>query len=90
MGIYQEELDKASFQHDMAYGGYTKIYPQEQLLTKYCAIRNSQVQVIQSSNVIQSNNPKYDENTTTHIGTGNISEYQQLTNELHRSITRKF
>ena len=68
----------------------TKIYPEEQLLTKYFAIRNSQVQVIQSSNVIQSNNPKYDENTTTHLGTGNISEYQQLTNELHRSITRKF
>ena len=62
----------------------TKIYPEEQLLIKHCAIRNSQVQVIQISNVIQSHNPKYDENTTTHIGTGNISEYQQLTNELHR------
>ena len=29
------EPDKACFQHDMAYGAFIKIFPEEQLLTKY-------------------------------------------------------
>ena len=34
--IYQDKLDKACFQHDMAYGKFKKIQIEEQLLIKYC------------------------------------------------------
>ena len=37
--IYQNELDKACFQHDIAYGDF-KVLKEEQLLIKYCVIRH--------------------------------------------------
>ena len=37
--IYQNELDKASFQHEMTYRDF-KDYLEEQLLIKYCMIKN--------------------------------------------------
>ena len=33
--IYQNELDRACFQHDMAYGGFNDLI-EEQLLIRYC------------------------------------------------------
>ena len=36
---YQNELDKAWFQHSMAYG-FLKIYLEEELLIEYCAIKH--------------------------------------------------
>ena len=36
--IYQNELDKVCFQHDIAYGDF-KVLKEEQLLIKYCVIR---------------------------------------------------
>ena len=37
--IYQNEVDKACFQHDIAYGNF-KFLLEEQLLIKYCMIRH--------------------------------------------------
>ena len=46
--IYQSKLENEYFQHDMAYMVHRKIYPEEQLLTKFYLIRHLQLLVIQS------------------------------------------
>ena len=37
--IYQNELDKTCFEHDMACGEF-KVLPSRQLLIKYCVIKH--------------------------------------------------
>ena len=49
--IYQNELDKAGSQHDMAYRDFTNL-PEEQLLIKYCVIKHLILLKIQNMMVI--------------------------------------
>ena len=92
--IYKNELDKACFQHDMAYGKY-------QGLEK----RAQSDRVLKDKAFEISNNPKYDGYRSglasmvykffdkKSKGTGiknEIKENQQLANELHKPIIRKF
>ena len=92
--IYKNELDKACFQHDMAYGKY-------QGLEK----RTQSDRVLKDKAFEISNNPKYDGYQSglasmvykffdkKSKGTGiknEIKENQQLANELHKPIIRKF
>ena len=92
--IYQNELDKACFQHDMAYGDF-------KCLTKRTA--SDKILRYKAFNIAK--NPKYDgyqrglasmvykffDQKTS--GSGNKNENmsdQQLAEELHKSIIRKF
>ena len=92
--IYKNELDKACFQHDMAYGKY-KVLDRRTQLDK----------VLKDKAIEIANNPKYDRyqrglasmvykvfgKKSKGSGIKNeIKENQQLTNELHKSIIRKF
>ena len=96
--IYKNELDKASFQHDMAYGK-----------SKYLIKRAQSDKVLRDKAFKIANNPKYngyqrglasmvykcfDTKSTSldkSIGSGIINEPNyQLANELHKPIIRKF
>ena len=90
--IYWNELDKACFQHDMAYGDF-----------KDLKRRTQSDKVLKDKVFAIASNPKYDgyqrglplmvynfiEKKSK--GSGNeIKENQQLANELHKPIIRKF
>ena len=92
--IYKNELDKACFQHDMAYGKY-KVLDRRTQLDKVLKDKAFEI----------ANNPKYDgyqRGLASMVykvfgkkskGSGiknEIKENQQLTNELHKPIIRKF
>ena len=93
--IYRNELDKACFQHDMAYGDFKDLKRR----TKLDIVLKNKAFAIAS-------NPKYDEyqrmlasiffkffqkETSSGAGIKNeIKENQQLANELHKPIIRKF
>ena len=92
--IYKNELDKACFQLDMAYGKYKDLE------------RRTQSDKVLKDKVFEiANNPKYDECqrglasmvykffNKKSKGTGiknEITENQQLANEIHKPIIRKF
>ena len=92
--IYKNELDKTCFQHDMAYGKY-----------KDLERRTQSGKVLKGKAFEIANNPKYDgyqrglasmvnkifDKKSKGNGIKNeIKENQQLANELHKSIIRKF
>ena len=92
--IYKNELDKACFQHDMAYGDFKDL----ERKTKSDKILKDKAFEI-------ANNPKYDgyqrglasmfykyfDKKSKGSGIKNeIKESQQLANELHKQIIRKF
>ena len=89
--IYRNELDKASFQHDMAYGKY-----------KHLEKRTQSDKVLKDKAFAIANNPKYDgyqrglaskffDKKSKGSGIKNeITENQRLANELHKPIIRKF
>ena len=92
--IYKNELDKACFQHDMAYGDF-----------KALKRRTQSDKVLKNKAFAIASNPKYDgyqrglasmvykffDKKSKGAGTKNkIKENQQLANELHKPIIRKF
>ena len=91
--IYRNELDKACFQHDMAYGDFKD-------LTRRTG--SDKVLRVKAFNIAK--NPKYDEyhrglastvyrffdKKTSGRGVKSISQNEQLTEELHKPIIRKF
>ena len=92
--IYKNELDKACFQHDMAYDKY-----------KDLERRTQPDKVLKDKAFAIANNPKYDgyqrglasmvykffDKISKGIGIKNeIKENQQLANKLHKPIIRKF
>ena len=92
--IYKNELDKACFQHDMAYGKYKDLEK-----------RTQSDKVLTDKAFAIANNPKYDgyqsgldsmiykffDKKSKGSGIKNeIKENQQLANELHKPIIRKF
>ena len=92
--IYKNELDKACFQHDMAYGDFKD-------LTR----RTQSDKVLKDKGFAIASNPKYDgyqrglasmvykffDKKSKGAGIKNeIKENQQLANELHKPIIRKF
>ena len=92
--IYRNEPDKACFQHDMAYGDFKDL------------IRRTQSDKVLKDNVFEiASNPKYDgyqrglasmvymffEKKSKGAGIKNeIKQNQQLANELHKPIIRRF
>ena len=90
--IYKNDLDKACFQHDLAYGKYKDF-------TK----RTQSDKVLRDKAFELASNPKYDghqkglasmvykffDKKSTGIGINSISN-KQLANELHKPIIRKF
>ena len=90
--IYKNDLDKACFQHDLAYGKYKDF-------TK----RTQSDKVLRDKAFELASNPKYDghqkglasmvykffDEKSTGIGINSISN-KQLANELHKPIIRKF
>ena len=92
--IYKNELDKACFQHDMAYGDF-----------KDLKRRTQSDKILKDKAVAIASNPKYDGyqgelasmvykcfgKKSKGSGIKNeIKEIQQLANELHKPIIRKF
>ena len=87
--IYRNDLDKACFQHDMAYSKYKDLK------------RRTQSDKVLKGKAFQiANNPKYErglasmvykffDNKSKRVGIKSMP-YQQLTNELHKPIIRKF
>ena len=90
--IYKNELDKACFQHDMAYGKYQVLERRANKVLKYKAFETA-------------NNPKYDgyqrglasmvykffDKKSKGSGIKNeTKENQQLANELHKPVIRVF
>ena len=89
--IYRNELDKACFNYDMAYGK-----------SKYLTKRNQSDKVLWDKAFKIASDPKYDgyqrglasmfyksfEKKSS--GSGNTNENYQLANELHKHIIRKF
>ena len=85
--IYKNDLDKACFQHDLAYGKYKDF-------TK----RTQSDKVLRDKAFELASNPKFDGHQrglasmvykSTGIGINSISN-KQLANELHKPIIRKF
>ena len=90
--IYKNELDKACFQHDMAYGK-----------SKDLATRTQSDQVLRDKMFKTASDPKYDgyqqglvslvykffDKKSSESGIATEPNYQ-FTNELHRQIIRKF
>ena len=91
--FYKNELDKACFQHDMAYGKHKDL---EERIEPDKALKGKAFEI--------ANNPKYDgyqrglasmvykvfDKKSKGTGIKNeIKENQQLPNELHKSIIRK-
>ena len=92
--IYRNKLDKACFQHDMAYGNF-----------KDLKRRTQSDKVLKDKAFAIASNPKYDgylrglasmvykyyDKESKGTGIKNeIEKNQQLANELHKSIIRKF
>ena len=92
--IYKEELDKACFEHDIAYGDF-----------KDLKRRTQSDKVLKDKAFAIANNPKYDgyqrglasmvhkcfDNKSKEADIkSKIKENQQLANELHKPIIRKF
>ena len=93
--IYKNELDKACFQHDMAYGDF-----------KDLERRNVSDKVLRNKAFNIAKNPKYDgyqrglasivykffdkKLTGSGIANNEIKQNLQLTKELHKPIIRKF
>ena len=90
--IYKNELDKAYFQHDMAYGKYKDLEK-----------RTQSDKVLKDKAFAIANNPKYDryqrglasmlyksfDKKSKETGTKSMPN-QQLANELHKPIIRRF
>ena len=80
--IYKNELDKACFQHDMAYGDFTDLKR-----------RTQSDKVLKDKAFEIASNPKYDGYqrglAKDKLGS-DIKENQQLANELQKPIIRKF
>ena len=90
--IYKNELDKARFQHDMAYGDF-----------KDLKRRTTSNQILKDKAFNIAKNPKYDgyqrglasmvynffDKKSTGSGIANEPNYQ-LVNEVHKPIMRKF
>ena len=92
--IYKNELDKAGFQHDMAYGKYKDLEK-----------RTQSDKVLKDKAFAIASNPKYDgyqrglasmvykffDKKTKETGIKNeIKENHQLANELHKPVIKKF
>ena len=92
--IYRNKLDKACFQHDMAYGNFKDLKRRTQsdkvLKDKAFAIAsNSKYDGYQRG--LASMVYKYYDKESKGTGIKNeIEKNQQLANELHKSIIRKF
>ena len=78
--IYRNELDKACFQHDMAYGDF-----------KDLARRTAADKVLRDKAFNVAKDPKYDGYQMDSSGVNNeIKQNQQLAEETHKPIIRKF
>ena len=92
--IYRNKLDKACFQHDMAYGNF-----------KDLAKRTVSDKVLRNKAFNFAKDPKYDgyqrglasvvykffdKKTSGSCANNKIKQNQQLANELHKSIIKKF
>ena len=93
--IYNNEFDKACFQHDMAYGKYKKKL--EKITQSDTVFKDKAFEI--------ANNPKYyghqrglasivyklfDKKSTGTSIKSEIKENQQFANELHKPVIRKF
>ena len=94
--IYQNELDKAGFQHHMVYGDFKNL-PRKQLLGKLLQDKALNMAKISKYNGYECGLASmvckcFDKSSaaSTHKGTGINSENQQLVEELHKPIIRKF
>ena len=93
--IYRDELDKACIHNDMAYGDFKDLpwrtAPDKVFLDKAFKIINPKYDGYQCGFALMVCICFYKKagDTSTHTGRG-MPENQQLTNELHRSIIRKF
>ena len=96
--IYKNELDKACFQHDMAYGDFKDLKRRTQYL-----IQSLKSQSLKRESFVIASNPKYDgyqrglasmififfDKKSKGCGIKNeIKENQQLPNELHKLIIK--
>lgn len=95
--IYQKELHKAYFQQDRAQGAYKdisrKIAFSKVLSVKAFAIAsNTQYNgyLRGLSSMVNKFYERKSRDTATYIVTGIVSEYEQLSNELHKTITKIF
>lgn len=95
--VYQNKLDKTCYLHDMANGTYRDPLRRTAFDKVLCdkafgIASNSKYGQIPIWDCISGLKffGKKSRNTTTHTGTGIGSQNQQLTNELHRAITKKF
>ena len=93
--IYKNELDKACFQHDMAYGDF-----------KYLNRRTASDETLRDKAFIIAKNPKYDgyqrglaslvykvfdkKSKVSGIANNEIKQNLQLAEELHKPVIRKF
>ena len=78
--IYRNELDKACFQHDMAYGDF-----------KDLARRTAADKVLRDKAFNVAKDPKYDGYQMDSSGVNNeIKQNQQVAEETHKPIIRKF
>ena len=92
--VYKNELDKACFQHDMAYGKYKDLERRTQsdkaLKDKAFAIANNPKYGGYQRGLASMVNTFFDKKSK---GTGiknEIKQNQQLANEFHKTIIRKF
>ena len=87
--IYKNELDKASFQHDMAYGKSKDLVRRNQS-NKVLRDKHLKLQVIQNMMVIKDCLMVYKFFDKTSKGSGIVNESNyQLANELHKPIIKK-
>ena len=92
--IYRNELDKAYFQHDTAYGDFKDLKRRTQS-DKFLKNKTFEIESIPKYNAYQRGlaSMVYKFFNQTSKGTGiknEIKENQQLANELHKPIIRKF
>ena len=80
--IYQNELDKVSFQHDMTYG--------DQLLIKYCMIKHLILLKIQNMMDINMDLLQFfDKKASGGTVENEVMSNKELAEELHKPIIRK-
>ena len=92
--IYKNELDKTCFQHDMAYGKYKDLERRTQsgkvLKGKAFEIANNLKYDGYQRGLASMVNKIFDKKSKGNGIKNEIKENQQLANELHKSIIRKF